>query len=117
MSQNIPKSFIQIIFFYVFTLQKDLPIPFCKEARLTIVHMHEKVPRTFYFIVSSPAGAAEAIINVNFTTKHQHKRINTNANVNNNLPIFSSSANYSHVNQVCYAIVVMTIWMILRKVH
>ncbi|XP_070504941.1 uncharacterized protein [Chironomus tepperi] len=70
----------------------DLPTPFCKEARLTIVHMHEKVPRTFYFIVSTPAGVAEDIIEVNFTTKHHTKRINSNINMNNNLPIFSSSA-------------------------
>ncbi|XP_055537751.1 uncharacterized protein LOC129725692 [Wyeomyia smithii] len=49
----------------------DLPTPFCKEARLTYVHMHEKVPRTFYFIVSSPGGVAEAIFNVNFTLKHK----------------------------------------------
>lgn len=33
--------------------------------------MHEKVPRTFYFIVSSPGGVAEAIFNVNFTLKHK----------------------------------------------
>jgi hypothetical protein len=73
-------------------LPQDLPIPFCKEARLTIVHMHEKVPRTFYFIVSTPAGVAEDVIEVNFTTKHHTKRINSNASFNNNLPIFSSSA-------------------------
>jgi hypothetical protein len=54
--------------------------------------MHEKVPRTFYFIVSTPAGVAEDIIEVNFTTKHHSKRINSNASLNNNLPIFSSSA-------------------------
>jgi hypothetical protein len=74
---------------------QDLPSPFCKEARLTIVHMDESVPRTFYFIVSTPAGVAEDIIEVNFTTKHQSKRINSVASMNNNLPIFSSSADRS----------------------
>jgi hypothetical protein len=54
--------------------------------------MHEKVPRTFYFIVSTPAGVAEDVIEVNFTTKHHTKRINANSNLNTNLPIFSSSA-------------------------
>ncbi|KAH8319798.1 hypothetical protein KR074_006106, partial [Drosophila pseudoananassae] len=50
---------------------KDLPVPFCKEARLTYVSMHERVPRTFYFIVSSPGGVAEAVFNVNFTKRHR----------------------------------------------
>nr|NP_001286391.1 teiresias, isoform B [Drosophila melanogaster]NP_523731.2 teiresias, isoform A [Drosophila melanogaster]AAF58341.2 teiresias, isoform A [Drosophila melanogaster]AHN56189.1 teiresias, isoform B [Drosophila melanogaster] len=50
---------------------KDLPTPFCKEARLTYVSMHERVPRTFYFIVSTPGGVAEAIFNVNFTKRHR----------------------------------------------
>ncbi|XP_058979668.1 uncharacterized protein LOC101899127 [Musca domestica] len=50
---------------------KDLPTPFCKEARLTYVSMHERVPRTFYFIVSSPGGVAEAVIKVNFTLRYR----------------------------------------------
>ncbi|XP_033254513.1 uncharacterized protein LOC117193974 [Drosophila miranda] len=50
---------------------KDLPTPYCKEARLTYVSMHERVPRTFYFIVSSPGGVAEAVFNVNFTKRHR----------------------------------------------
>lgn len=91
-----------------------MPVPFCKEARLTIVHMHEKVPRTFYFIVSSPAGVAEAVINVNFTSKHQTKRVNTNANVNNNLPIFSSHASYLHVSRVLCAIASGLLWFLSR---
>lgn len=33
--------------------------------------MHERVPRTFHFIVSSPGGVAEAIFRVNFTLKHK----------------------------------------------
>lgn len=33
--------------------------------------MHERVPRTFYFVVSSPAGVAETIFQVNFTLKHK----------------------------------------------
>uniref|UniRef100_A0A182QVK1 Uncharacterized protein n=1 Tax=Anopheles farauti TaxID=69004 RepID=A0A182QVK1_9DIPT len=49
----------------------DLPTPHCKEARLTYVHMHEKVPRTFYFVVSSPAGVAEAVFKVNYTLRHK----------------------------------------------
>ncbi|KAL5289173.1 hypothetical protein ACFFRR_009389 [Megaselia abdita] len=49
---------------------KDLATPFCKEARLTYVSMHERVPRTFYFIVSSPGGVAEAIFKVNFTLRY-----------------------------------------------
>lgn len=53
---------------YVNCLQ-DLPTPFCKEARLTYVHMDERVPRTFYFIVSSPNGVAEALFHINFTRK------------------------------------------------
>lgn len=94
---------------------QDLPDPFCKEARITIVHMHEKVPRTFYFIVSTPAGVAETVINVNFTTKHQNKRINTNAIINNNLPIFSSSATY--LKQVgCIAMLAMT-WTLHHQLH
>ncbi|XP_049539268.1 uncharacterized protein LOC125953629 [Anopheles darlingi] len=43
----------------------------CKETRLTYVHMHERVVRTFYFIVSSPGGVAEAVFRVNFTQKAQ----------------------------------------------
>lgn len=50
---------------------QDLPTPFCKEARLTYVHMHERVPRTFYFVVSSPGGVAEAQFQINFTLKHK----------------------------------------------
>ncbi|KAM7344618.1 irregular chiasm C-roughest protein teiresias [Cochliomyia hominivorax] len=50
---------------------KDLPTPFCKEARLTYISMHERVPRTFYFIVSSPGGVAEAVIKVNFTMRYR----------------------------------------------
>lgn len=50
---------------------KDLPTPFCKEARLTYVRMHERVQRTFSFIVSSPGGVAEAIFKVNFTVRHK----------------------------------------------
>lgn len=49
----------------------DLPTPFCKEARLTYVSMHERVPRTFYFIVSSPTGVAEAVFKVNFTIRYR----------------------------------------------
>lgn len=96
-------------------MKQDLPSPFCKEARLTIVHMHEKVPRTFYFIVSTPAGVAETVINVNFTTKHQSKRINTNASINNNLPIFSSSGNYLH-RVSCITTLMIVTW-ILNEVH
>lgn len=33
--------------------------------------MHERVPRTFYFIVSSPGGVAETIIKVNFTMRYR----------------------------------------------
>lgn len=33
--------------------------------------MHERVPRTFYFIVSSPGGVAEAQFQINFTLKHK----------------------------------------------
>ncbi|KAH8297299.1 hypothetical protein KR044_010285 [Drosophila immigrans] len=50
---------------------KDLPTPYCKEARLTYVSMHERVPRTFYFIVSTPGGVAEAVFNVNFTKRNR----------------------------------------------
>ncbi|KAH8402479.1 hypothetical protein KR009_012334, partial [Drosophila setifemur] len=50
---------------------RDLPTPFCKEARLTYVSMHERVPRTFYFVVSTPGGVAEAVFNVNFTKRHR----------------------------------------------
>lgn len=35
--------------------------------------MHEKVPRQFYFIVSSPTGVSEIIFNVNFTLKGNKK--------------------------------------------
>ena len=65
---------------------QDLPTPYCKEARLTYVHMHEGVPRTFYFIVSSSDGVAETIFNVNFTMKYKIKRINNSNTKNNNLP-------------------------------
>uniref|UniRef100_A0A182YAV6 Uncharacterized protein n=1 Tax=Anopheles stephensi TaxID=30069 RepID=A0A182YAV6_ANOST len=58
------------VYAYGFT---DLPTPHCKEARLTYVHMHEKVPRTFFFVVSSPAGVAEAVFKVNYTLRHQTK--------------------------------------------
>lgn len=51
------------------SFSQDLPTPFCKEARLTYVHMHERIPRTFYFIVSTPTGLAEAQFHINFTRK------------------------------------------------
>lgn len=38
---------------------------------MTYVHMHERVPRTFHFVVSSPGGVAETIFHVNFTLKHK----------------------------------------------
>jgi hypothetical protein len=67
--------------------------------------MHEKVPRTFYFIVSSPSGVSEAVFNVNYTVKN--RRISNNNNLPNSIdedeelaepeeiqfPIFGSSAN------------------------
>lgn len=60
----------QFPFFFFFPIStQDLPTPFCKEARLTYVHMHERVPRTFYFIVSSPSGLAEAQFHINYTRK------------------------------------------------
>lgn len=52
-------------------ISQDLPTPFCKEARLTYVRMHERVQRTFSFVVSSPGGVAEAIFKVNFTVRHK----------------------------------------------
>lgn len=69
--QITPLTHFSIFSLSLFQTRQDLPTPFCKEARLTYVHMHEKVPRTFYFIVSSPGGVAEAIFNVNFTLKHK----------------------------------------------
>ncbi|XP_037051592.1 uncharacterized protein LOC119085315 isoform X2 [Bradysia coprophila] len=65
----------------------DLPTPYCKEARLTYVHMHERVPRTFYFVVSSPAGVAETIFQVNFTLKHKEEI---------HFPVFGKSSSSSH---------------------
>ena len=55
-----------------FLILQDLPIPYCKEARLTIVHMHDRVPRTFHFIVSSSSGVTESTININYTLKNRH---------------------------------------------
>ncbi|XP_052873243.1 uncharacterized protein LOC128278554 [Anopheles cruzii] len=54
----------------------DLPTPHCKETRLTYVHMNERVARTFYFLVSSPGGVAEAVFRVNFTQTKKHKPTN-----------------------------------------
>ncbi|XP_058065532.1 uncharacterized protein LOC131215164 [Anopheles bellator] len=54
----------------------DLPTPHCKETRLTYVHMNERVARTFYFLVSSPGGVAEAVFRVNFTQAKKHKPAN-----------------------------------------
>ncbi|XP_058829553.1 uncharacterized protein LOC131688935 [Topomyia yanbarensis] len=79
----------------------DLPTPFCKEARLTYVHMHEKVPRTFYFIVSSPGGVAEAIFNVNFTLKHKttgSSLASFSANSGGAGPLGSASSSLSSVS-------------------
>ncbi|XP_049298245.1 uncharacterized protein LOC125771564 [Anopheles funestus] len=56
------------VFAYGFT---DLPTQYCREARLTYVHMHEKVPKTFYFVVSSLGGVAEAVFKVNYTQRHK----------------------------------------------
>lgn len=56
---------------YAYNNSQDLPTPFCKEARLTYVRMHERVQRTFSFVVSSPGGVAEAIFKVNFTMRHK----------------------------------------------
>lgn len=68
--QVLTPLFIFLPFQYVSRIeQQDLPTPFCKEARLTFVHMNERVTRTFYFIVSSPNGVAEAQFHVNYTRK------------------------------------------------
>ena len=94
--------------------------------------MHEKVPRTFYFIVSSPDGVAEAVIHVNFTVKNRHMN---NSNTNNNLPyavdedealmepeeiqfpIFGSSANIITIIDHRYFIIFIRVFvgMILMK--
>lgn len=34
--------------------------------------MHDRVPRTFHFIVSSPSGVTESTININYTLKNRH---------------------------------------------
>lgn len=60
--------------------------------------MHERVPRTFYFIVSSPGGVAEAIFRVNFT--HRHKTMSNSVDEEEELsepeeihfPVFGSSS-------------------------
>lgn len=88
--------------FAFLNLTQDLPTPYCKEARLTYVHMHEKVPRQFYFIVSSPNGVAEIIFNVNFTLKGNKKSNKLQNSVDENealmlpeeihFPIFGSSS-------------------------
>lgn len=83
-STYLPTVLSYVFFFYYITIphiilsiivcfnpSQDLPTPFCKEARLTYVHMHERVPRTFYFVVSSPGGVAEVIFHVNFTLRHK----------------------------------------------
>lgn len=88
--------------------------------------MHEKVPRTFYFIVSSHSGVAEAVIHVNFTVKNRHMN---NSNTNNNLPnvgnvdealikpeeiqfpIFGSSANIITIIDHCYFIIFVRIFV------
>ena len=63
--------------------------------------MHEKVPRTFYFIVSSPGGVAEAIFHINFTLRHKTMSNSVDNNEDEELsepeeihfPVFGSSAN------------------------
>jgi hypothetical protein len=82
--------------------------------------MHEKVSRTFYFIVSTPAGVAETVINVNYTAaKNHNKRITVNSISNNNLPIFSSSANYVHANRIACSVIalMMLSWLIRCSSH
>ncbi|XP_059224783.1 uncharacterized protein LOC106083260 [Stomoxys calcitrans] len=84
----------------------DLPTPFCKEARLTYVSMHERVPRTFYFIVSSPGGVAEAVIKVNFTLRYrslsnvideEEEELSEPEEIH--FPVFGSSANAMELSQ------------------
>ncbi|XP_075167424.1 irregular chiasm C-roughest protein teiresias [Haematobia irritans] len=84
----------------------DLPTPFCKEARLTYISMHERVPRTFYFIVSSPGGVAEAVIKVNFTLRYrslsnvideEEEELSEPEEVH--FPVFGSSANALELSQ------------------
>ena len=123
--------------FYIFFLFffQDLPTPYCKEARLTYVHMHDRVPRIFYFIVSSPGGVAEAVFNVNFTLKHKttgslNNKFNNNINSNSNnlpnsidedeelmepeeiqFPIFGSSSglHMNNNNNRCYLILLLVL--------
>lgn len=91
---------------------QDLPTPYCKEARLTYVSMHERVPRTFYFIVSTPGGVAEAVFNVNFTKRHRQisnsiddddeEELNRPEQIH--FPVFSNSSAHKPVLKYALAI-------------
>lgn len=59
------------------------------------MHMHEKVPRTFYFIVSSPGGVAEAVFRVNYTLKHKQTTASSGAGSGTFGSPFSLSASSS----------------------
>lgn len=76
--------------------------------------MHEKVPRQFYFIVSSPNGVAEIIFNVNFTLKGHKKSNKLQNSVDEDeelmlpeeihFPIFGSSSATSHQTNPIYVL-------------
>lgn len=102
---------------------KDLPTPFCKEARLTFVHMHERVPRIFYFIVSSPGGVAEAQFKVNFTLRH---RVMTNAVESEEelrgpeeiqFPVFGHGSHIIHFSLITNIFIFIILYSTLRLLH
>lgn len=74
--------------------------------------MHERVPRTFYFIVSTPGGVAEAVFNVNFTKRHRQMSNSVDDDDEEELnrpeqihfPVFSNSSADRPVLKVALAI-------------
>ncbi|EDW79744.1 uncharacterized protein Dwil_GK17853 [Drosophila willistoni] len=96
---------------------KDLPTPYCKEARLTYVSMHERVPRTFYFIVSTPGGVAEAVFHVNFTKRHrpmsnaidddEEEELNRPEQIH--FPVFSNNTATNLCNSLVLTLVILSI--------
>lgn len=99
-----------------FTHTQDLPTPFCKEARLTYVHMHERVPRTFYFVVSSPGGVAEAQFQINFTLKHKLMSNSIDSSDEElrgpeeiHFPVFGGSCSIFQLTTVSYKFIVLIV--------
>lgn len=69
--------------------------------------MNERVPRTFYFIVSSPNGVAEAQFHINYTRKRNVISNSVDSSDEElrdpeeiHFPVFGRAHSYQHTTQI-----------------